>query len=111
MTKENLSMEQLENVSGGNAGETAADSRFLNNLNGSTDRYGAFKIKVENHDSEIIRAWSALGVAVVLHSGNFFSNGDANEYYINGKKVSQGDARVHAMKVTGHIMDVTEWSW
>jgi len=36
-----LSDEKLEQVAGGNAEQTSNDSRFLNSLNGSPDRYYA----------------------------------------------------------------------
>ena len=36
-----LNNEELEQVAGGSAYDLADDSRFLNSLNGSTDRYGA----------------------------------------------------------------------
>ena len=35
-----MSEEELEQVAGGNAQETSNGSRFINSLNGSTDRYG-----------------------------------------------------------------------
>ena len=38
---EKLSDEKLEQVAGGNAEQTSDDSRFLNSLNGSPDRYYA----------------------------------------------------------------------
>ena len=49
MTKEDkfadelMSDEELDNVAGGCAEQMADDSRFLNSLNGSTDRYGSFR--------------------------------------------------------------------
>ena len=38
---EQMSDEELEQVAGGTYNETAADSRFLNDLAGLTDHYGA----------------------------------------------------------------------
>ena len=42
-----LNDNELELVNGGTYWQTANDSRFLNSLNGSTDRYGAFKIFID----------------------------------------------------------------
>ena len=39
-----MSADELDAVAGGDCYETADDSRFLNSLNGSCDRYGATKI-------------------------------------------------------------------
>ena len=39
-----MSDDELDGVAGGNCYETADDSRFLNSLNSSTDRYGAPRI-------------------------------------------------------------------
>ena len=63
-----LNDEELESIAGGNAEETANDSRFLNSLNGLTDRYGELKIRTGNHDAEITLAWAKLGVQA--DSGN-----------------------------------------
>ena len=41
---EMLTDEQLDNVAGGTYSQTADDSRFLNCLNGSTDRYSGARI-------------------------------------------------------------------
>ena len=109
--KEKISDEQLDRVSGGTAEQTADDSRFLNSLNGSTNRYGAFKISIERYDDKIAEAWAALGVTAVIHTGNLFYGGSDNEYYIGTKKVTQFDARHHAMKVVGKQMKYNEWHY
>ena len=107
---EKLSDEQLEQVAGGTWNQTAEDSRFLNSLNGSTDRYGATKIcwtpgtKIEE---EVQRGWATVGINFTWHGGAISDN----EYYLNGKKISQSDARRHAMEVTGKFMDVKDWDW
>ena len=43
LAKAAMSEEELDQVAGGTASEIADDSRFLNSLNGSTDRYGSFR--------------------------------------------------------------------
>jgi len=110
-----LSQDDLSYVSGGSAGETADDSRFLNVLlRGKPyqcDRYGAWRIRTEDHDAEIKRAWNSVGVDVVFHNGHLFSSGSPNEYSINGKKVTQYDAMEHAMKVTGIRLKKSDWDW
>jgi len=110
-----LSQDDLSYVSGGSAGETADDSRFLNVLlRGKPyqcDRYGAWRIRTEDHDAEIKRAWNSVGVDVVFHNGHLFSSGSPNEYSINSKKVTQHDAMEHAMNVTGICLKKSDWDW
>ena len=86
---EKLSVEELEQVAGGTAEQTAD----------------------ERYDSVIADAWAALGVTAVIHSGNFFYGGSDNEYYIGIKKVTQLDARHHAMKIVGKQMKYNEWHY
>ena len=103
-----MSDDELEQVSGGSASELADDSRFLNSLNGSTDRWNATKIFFDDEKAfQIFRAWDSLGVQCV------FSNNIAvdNEYYIDGNPVTQEQARQYAMKVTGHYMNESDWKW
>jgi len=104
LKEEILQYEELDRIAGGNAEETANDSRFLNTLNGSTDRYGELKIRTGNHDAEIVRAWEKRGVQAVIQSGHLFSGGSKNIYYINGKEVTQATARFRAMEVANHYI-------
>lgn len=60
--EEKMSDDELEQVAGGDCYETADDSRFLNSLNGSTDRYGATRIFFGDHSEEIQSAWAKLGI-------------------------------------------------
>ncbi len=108
---EKLSDEELEGVAGGSAGETASDSRFLNSLNGSTDRYGETRIRLQDHDHEIRDAWKRLGVDVTIHAGNMLTSGSANTYKIDGKTVSRVEAINHAMDVAGKHMEWNSWEW
>lgn len=108
---EKMSDEELNGVAGGNTKETANDSRFLNSLNGSTDRYGETKIRTGNHDAEISLAWAKLGVQAVIQSGHLFSGGSKNLYYINGKEVTQASARFHAMEVANHYIGWDDWKY
>ena len=78
-----LSEEQLENVAGGTCLESARDSYFL----------------------KLIKAWATVGVKLELPESIFV----ANKYFINGKQVSQEDARKHAMRVTGKYMEEEDW--
>ena len=106
---ETMSDDELSMVAGGTKYETAEDSRFLNSLNGSTNRYGAFKInwKLE-HNEEIKKGWSTVGIEAKIFGG---VNSPNNEYYLDGQKITQEEARQHAMKVTGHYMTEKDWNW
>ena len=98
--------EELNFVSGGNCSETASDSRFLNSLNGSTRRYGKWKVwwHAKSIAREITEAWSDLYIDVDVECGVF-----SNEYAYEGKKISQEQARKIAMALTNHQMTRKDW--
>ena len=107
-----MSDDELDNVAGGTCYEIADDSRFLNSLNGSCDRYGATTIYFGGNGSssrkaEVKKAWLSVGIETKLYKG---LSGD-NEYYLDGKQITQERARQHAMKVTGHYMTESDWKW
>ena len=103
-----LTVEQLDNVTGASTSETADDTRFLNSLNGSTDRYGCFKCILLGKDlmKKVDIAWSKVGIVSKVHTGS-----NKNVYYHNGKEITQEQARQIAMDVTGHHMTTKDWQW
>ena len=108
---ETMSDEELSMVAGGTKYETADDSRFLNSLNGSCDRYGAFKCimlggEIDDNHKDIINAWKTVGIELRL-----LGDSHPNEYYLDGNKITQEEARQHAMKVTGHYITEKDWKW
>jgi len=101
-----LNENELDSVNGGAASQCADDSRFLNSLAGLTDRYGAFKMMFgTSRIAEIASGWAKVGVIFVG------SKVGDNKYYIYGKRVSQEEARQHAMNVTGHHMERKDWDY
>jgi len=115
MATKKLSDNSLNFVSGGTCYETADDSRFLNVLlagrPGQCDRYGSYRCWGGDHDKEIEAAWASVGIYVELHSGFLFSTGDDNTYWLNGKWMSQEDARQYAMDVVGKHLTRAQWDW
>ena len=105
-----MSDDELDGVSGGNCYQIADDSRFLNSLNGSTDRYGATKsfFNAASIIKETEAAWASLGIKCKSRGG---TGETYNEYYLNGQQITQEQARQHAMKVTGHYMTESDWKW
>ena len=107
--------EDLEAVSGGTASETAEDSRFLNVLlqgrPHQCDRYGSYRTWCGTHDQEIMNAWASVGIKAELNSGNIVSGGSDNEYFLNGKQITQEQARQHAMDVVGKHLTREQWDW
>ena len=103
-----LNEEQLNLVAGGTCSETADDTRFLNSLNGSTDRFGAFKCFWSGRPviKMVEDAWAKLGITADIGTGS-----KDNSYYYNGKQITQEEARQHAMQVTGHYMRESDWKW
>jgi hypothetical protein len=37
--------------------------------------------------------------------------GKHNKYYLNGREITQEEARQHAMEVTQHYMTEKDWKW
>ena len=111
MTNELLSMEQLDEISGGDVYESADDSQFLNKLNGSCDRYGELKLALANRENEIRNGWTTVGIDAKIHTGAFFTKGADNEYFLNGKKISRDAAYMHAQDVVGIYIRRDEWSY
>jgi len=109
---ERLTDEELDGVAGGEAEQMADDSRFLNSLNGSCDRYGDGKIMFSagSYNEEIEKAWSTVGIKAKVSSG-LGGFGKENKYYLNGQQITQEQARQHAMNVTGHHMSESDWKW
>ena len=107
---EQMSEEELEHVAGGTWAQTANDSRFLNSLNGLTNNYSAFQIAAtpgSKIQEEIQRGWAKVGIKFTWHNGAI----SGNEYYLDGQKITQSDARRHAMEQVGKFMDVKDWDW
>jgi len=109
---EMLTDEELDGVAGGEAEQMADDSRFLNSLNGSCDRYGDGKIMFSAgaYNEEIEKAWATVGIKSKVSSG-LGGFGKENQYYLNGQQITQEKARQHAMNVTGHHMKESDWKW
>ena len=106
---EKLSDDELGIVAGGTPGQTADDSRFLNCLNGSCDRYGATKMFFDafgERMKEIEKGWSTVGIKAETYVGV-----GINKYYLNGQEITQEQARQHAMNVTGNHMTEADWKY
>ena len=110
---EKMSDEELDNVAGGSVYEMADDSRFLNSLNGSTNRYGATRMWFDTakQGDKLKAAWAELGIEMEYSGGLNYFGMSCNTYKLNGKEITQEEARQHAMEVTGHHMERKEWDW
>ena len=105
-----LKDEQLDAIAGGKSVQMADDSRFLNSLNGSCDRYGTTNIDLSllfssSKEKEIKNAWATVGITAKLYRAI------DNEYFLNGQGISQEQARQHAMNVVGKQMTESDWQW
>ena len=83
-----MSDDELDAVAGGTYNETAADSRFLNDLAGLTDRYGAGRAFFEDAkiSKEVTIAWNKVGIGV------YTSWGGSNTYFKDGKQITRQEA-------------------
>ena len=117
MTKEDkfadeiMSDDELDKVSGGDLGELADDSRFLNVLLHGTnkyhqcDRYGEFRMfwsKPARDD--VKKSWNSLGIEVEHNLGE-------NIYKLNGNKISRAEAWAHAESLVGKHLTEAQWNW
>ena len=107
IAEEMLNNEELDSVAGGTVSETADDSRFLNTLNGSTDRHSATRLFCDDgtRRNKIIQGWATVGIKSSCESIW------KNEYRLDGKEITQEEARRHAMNVTGRHLTESEWKW
>lgn len=104
-----LTLNELDQIAAGTALGMMDDCKFLNSLNGSTQRLGFFDcwLNVEAK-RDIAAAWAKVGVQAQLDDLIF---GYDNRYYINGKEVSLAQAREYAMKMARHQMTDKEWNY
>ena len=103
-----MSVEELENVSGGSYNEMAMDSRFLNYLLGDkVCRRRDFKDwgTLARHEKELEQAWAKVGVRIIFANSNTLKNG----YVINHNLVSRREAFEHAQKVLGKQVKDSDW--
>ena len=94
---EAMSDEELEQVAGGSYRETAGDTRFLNDLAGLCDRFGATSgfFKFGTVSDEATKGWSKIGIQV---NTSWFGE---NDYYLKGEPISREKALEYALKKFG----------
>ena len=88
---EMFSDEELDNVAGGSIGQTSGDSKILYDY-GLMDKYfgnipAMFYWKSKS--AEVDAGWAKAGITCVTKP---FGN---NQYFINGKEISRGEAYDH----------------
>ena len=113
---EKLDKEELEQVAGGSCYDLADDSRFLNTLNGSTDRWGATNFWLDGSGGKkfkaIEAAWAKLGVGLICPDDPTGTRTKIQYVLLDSaKEITQEQARQHAMEVTGHHMSYSDWHW
>ncbi|MBR2518207.1 MAG: hypothetical protein IKE46_00250 [Selenomonadaceae bacterium] len=97
---EQLSDEQLEQITGGTWGQTADDSEFLHNLADLCEKYTGAELAFtagSSKEEEVQAAWKACGINFIWHGGAIYDN----EYYIGTRKVSRDEAINHAKSIFG----------
>ncbi len=92
-----MSDEELDQVAGGSWKSTAGDTRFLNDLAGLCDRFGATAgfFKYGTVADEACKGWSKVGIQV---SPVWFGE---NQYYLKGKSITREQAMEYAIKKFG----------
>ena len=90
------------------------DSRFLNSLNGSCNRYGEWAIgwTAGSHNEEIEKAWSTVGIeAKVSSATGCFGYKNTYKRMDNGQSLTQEEARQYAMNFVGRQLKESDWNW
>ncbi|MBE8955537.1 MAG: hypothetical protein SR2Q5_07775 [Quinella sp. 2Q5] len=92
-----MSDEELEQVAGGSWKSTAGDTRFLNDLAGLCDRFGATSgfFKFGTVSDEACKGWSEIGIQV---NPAWFGS---NTYHLNGNPITRQEAMEYALKKFG----------
>ncbi len=92
-----MSDEELDQVAGGSWKSTAGDTRFLNDLAGLCDRFGATAgfFKFGTVSDEATKGWSKIGIQV---NTSWFGE---NYYYLEGKPIRREEALDYALKKFG----------
>ena len=85
--------------------ETASDTQFLNEMGVCPDRWGAWytDFNWEEVSNWADGSWAKAGVCCVSHWW------DINDYYIDGKKVSQKQAYDYVSEKLGKTYDVNKY--
>ena len=94
---EEMSDEELEQVAGGTFKETAGDTRFLNDLAGLCDRFGATKafFQFGTVSGEAVKGWNQIGISVDT------SWGGSNRYFKDGQELTRREAFQYACEKYG----------
>ena len=104
-----MNKEQLESVAGGTNEQTKRDTYFLRHMLGNgACRSWSRSFEEDNWASsginkEVVAAWKKVGVDAYINPV------DLNQYSINGKQVSQGEAYRHAQKVLNKYVKDSDW--
>ena len=88
---EKLTDEELEGVAGGTIGQTAGDSKILDDYGLMDKYYGTIPVMFywNSKSAEVDAGWSKAGITCVTKP---FGN---NQYFIDGKEISRGEAYNH----------------
>lgn len=112
-----LSIDEMEAIAGGTTKQCADDSRFLNVLlrghPAQPERFGEYKLDHAGNEAyreklkSIEKGWQACGIEL-----RFLGRGQyVNQYYYEGKLVTQGEARSIAMENMGIHLQESDWKW
>jgi len=88
---EKMSDEELDQVAGGYVGETKVDSQILYDYGLMDNYYGDVSMTFywKSGSAEVDAGWSKAGITCVTKPFG------SNQYFLNGKEISRGDAYDH----------------
>ncbi len=97
-----LTPEELEEIIGGSFAETARDSEFLFKLGLMNERYGMTYTTFHwgSCSQKVDDGWANIGITCIPKPGS------SNEYYLDGKPITRGEAYRLAMDRTGIVLNV-----
>ena len=94
LKSEILTEEQLDEVAGGKYEENLWDGALLKGLMNAKEPGSGDAVNLNDPES-IQRAWAKIGVAAILYDDET----TANEYYMDGKQISQAEAIDYVFKL------------
>jgi len=88
---EMMSDEELESVAGGTIGQTAGDSKILYDYGLMDKYYGTIPVMFywKSKSAEVDAGWAKAGITCVTKPFG------SNQYFLDGKEISRGDAYDH----------------
>ena len=101
---EQLTDDELDEVAGGTIGQTAGDSKILYDYGMMDRHYGTIPVMFywKSKSAEVDAGWAKAGITCVTKPFG------SNQYFLNGKEISRGEAYDHLKANFKRLHQVSE---